>query len=70
VTTSVSGVGGNAEEKLRRKLAFFFMDPVRKFIAKRQVRLVDHEEEIASMGRYGRGLWRDPHFLNCSISAQ
>ncbi len=28
---------GDAEEILRRKLAFFFMDPVRKFIARRQV---------------------------------
>ena len=27
----------DAEENLRRKLAFFFMDPVRKFIARRQV---------------------------------
>jgi hypothetical protein len=29
----------DAEENLRRKLAFFFMDPVRKFIARRQVDL-------------------------------
>jgi hypothetical protein len=25
-----------ADERLRRNLAFFFMDPVRKFIARRQ----------------------------------
>ena len=30
--------GGNEmEEKLRRRLAFHFMDPVEKFIARRQV---------------------------------
>jgi hypothetical protein len=26
------------DERLRQKLALFFMDPVKKFIAKRQVR--------------------------------
>ena len=35
--SSVSGITPQDEERLRRKLAFFFMDPVRKFIAKRQV---------------------------------
>ena len=30
-------VCGDEEERVRRKLAFFFMDPVKKFIARRQV---------------------------------
>ena len=35
--TSSEATGNKMEEELRRRLAFHFMDPVDKFIARRQV---------------------------------